>query len=553
MNLKRVLILFIVILLNISFLPVIADDVQPIPFFPSTYYYSGNLMWLGNVEDKPVINEVVLTVSGMDYHVPVKEDGSFIQELSSVNETAVISIPDENYYIPEDIPTDNNVIFSSNVDSNSKNIYFGKVNIINGIVATYNDAVNISDATVTCYRRVDNTSNWELWKSSTLSPSPVRKTDAEGKFSFKVINGEYRFEVLKEGYDDYNSFNYEYVKDNTSLISTLAGGNLSPVLHMSNIRVLKLLESNPSNGQTVPLRDEFYLRFDKSIIQKSVDDNDSIQLQLDGSGTNVPYNILINDKEVKITPKASLIDGQKYKLIVTTKIIATDGSTLTNEQSISFTASEQGVKQQIGDNQSSQEETNTNNSSIMKDLNGHWAKDYVERLVRQGIVSGNEQPDGSLMFYPDNQISRQEFAKLIILSNKMSLTDSADLPFADGASIDNWAKPYVVTAYQNGLIKGTQNENGQLIFDPNAAITRAEIMTIIGRLFGSSDVSINFADWNDVPDWAKQYVAVCVEKKLVAGYEENNQMLIKPLKNITRAEAATIIAKLIEVKASGTN
>lgn len=45
----------------------------------------------------------------------------------------------------------------------------------------------------------------------------------------------------------------------------------------------------------------------------------------------------------------------------------------------------------------------------MTDLEGHWSKDYVQRLVDLGAING--YPDGT--FKPNNTISRGAFIKVL--------------------------------------------------------------------------------------------------------------------------------------------
>ena len=44
------------------------------------------------------------------------------------------------------------------------------------------------------------------------------------------------------------------------------------------------------------------------------------------------------------------------------------------------------------------------------DLEGHWAKDTVEQLADEGVISGFE--DGT--FRPDQSVTRAEFTKMIV-------------------------------------------------------------------------------------------------------------------------------------------
>ena len=59
-----------------------------------------------------------------------------------------------------------------------------------------------------------------------------------------------------------------------------------------------------------------------------------------------------------------------------------------------------------------------NNMGEFTDISGHWAKDYIENLARQGIISG--YADGT--FRPDQPITRAEAAALV----SKALSDAAE-------------------------------------------------------------------------------------------------------------------------------
>lgn len=178
-----------------------------------------------------------------------------------------------------------------------------------------------------------------------------------------------------------------------------------------------------------------------------------------------------------------------------------------------------------------------------KDTNGHWARDMIKEVYKQGIISGYELEDG-LYFKPESNMTREEFA--VIACNFLGLDagEYADFDltiFNDVSSISDWAKPYIAAAFDNSLING-KADGDTLNFAPKDTLTRAETMTILGRTLEESGAKTEFADNSDIPDWAKQYVSAMVFAGYVTGYEDNT---IKPYGNVTRAEAVTIIYKMM--------
>ena len=75
--------------------------------------------------------------------------------------------------------------------------------------------------------------------------------------------------------------------------------------------------------------------------------------------------------------------------------------------------------------------------------------------------------------------------------------------------------------YGMGIIMGTAKE-GKVYFNPMGAISRQEVMTIIGRTqqrgYAEADLT-KFADYGQVADWALPYVKTLVQQQVVSGYD----------------------------------
>lgn len=169
------------------------------------------------------------------------------------------------------------------------------------------------------------------------------------------------------------------------------------------------------------------------------------------------------------------------------------------------------------------------------DIKYHWAKGYVESMAAKQIVNGKAEN----IFAPDDDMTRAEFAKIIVNAMELDLNKYSG-SFEDVKAGD-WFADYVQTAFDNKLI------NGKLVgkvFDPNGKITREEMMTIIGRATGkegakdADTILKSFKDGNKVSSYAKEYVSLLIEEKLVNGYPDGT---LKPANSITRAEAAKIV------------
>lgn len=175
---------------------------------------------------------------------------------------------------------------------------------------------------------------------------------------------------------------------------------------------------------------------------------------------------------------------------------------------------------------------NTNSDTfILKDISNHWAKDYILFMVDKKVTNGYSDST----FKPQNKITRAEFSKMLVETlklNKVAYNNS----FSDVNT--HWAKDYIQTAYNAGLIKGYDKT-----FKPDANITRSEMATMIGRTLSTdkkADITI-FKDNSKIPLWAKEYVSKSVSENLITG--DNNYF--RPNDNTTRAEAITILYRLL--------
>lgn len=178
------------------------------------------------------------------------------------------------------------------------------------------------------------------------------------------------------------------------------------------------------------------------------------------------------------------------------------------------------------------------------DMDQHWAQPYTSRLNELGIISG-VTAGGVVKFQPDQKITRGDFA--LMTANWMGLDldsyQSVTLPYADTASIPAWDLNSVKALYTLGIMQGSSSGNGALQVNARSSITRAEAMTILGRLTekGYPQASLAaFSDHTTVPGWAKEHLATLVGLKVVSG--SNGKLL--PNASVTRAEVAKMLFTL---------
>ena len=145
------------------------------------------------------------------------------------------------------------------------------------------------------------------------------------------------------------------------------------------------------------------------------------------------------------------------------------------------------------------------------------------------------QGDDLGYFRPDANMTRAEAATVFynILTDKSMGEEPA--VFTDVNSGDWYAKAVTVLA-SKGILGGYEDGS----FQPSKSITRAEFVTIASRLKGMSSGSASFSD---VPSthWAYDYITSAASKGWITGYPDGT---FRPEANITRAEVATIVNRM---------
>ncbi len=177
------------------------------------------------------------------------------------------------------------------------------------------------------------------------------------------------------------------------------------------------------------------------------------------------------------------------------------------------------------------------------DVNNHWAKDVINDLAKYGYVNGM----GNGTYAPDSTLTRAQFIKMVA-----DLYDM-EAPVYDGRFKDvagnEWYMASLVTADDLGLIDVAMKIGG--VINPNAPITREEAATIAARVAkerGAKADAANatsFADAASISKWAAAGVKDAASFGLIKGYEDGSY---KPAATLTRAEAAQILFRIVEIK-----
>ncbi|MCE5195643.1 MAG: S-layer homology domain-containing protein [Negativicutes bacterium] len=179
------------------------------------------------------------------------------------------------------------------------------------------------------------------------------------------------------------------------------------------------------------------------------------------------------------------------------------------------------------------------------DTAGHWAVDAIQNMGSRLIVCGTG--DGN--YEPGRAITRAEFVAILVRA--LGLQRAAGVTNFPDVANTAWFAGSVQTAVQYGLVAGY--DDGR--FGPFDNITREQAMTMIARAmkltqlkadFSTEEIAAvlaGFSDAGETFDYAKAGIAACVKNGLVAG---RSAAVLAPKANITRAEVAVIIEKLLQ-------
>ncbi|MBE7031910.1 MAG: hypothetical protein E7401_02990 [Ruminococcaceae bacterium] len=186
-------------------------------------------------------------------------------------------------------------------------------------------------------------------------------------------------------------------------------------------------------------------------------------------------------------------------------------------------------------------ETQALPESPFADTTEHWAESLLGYMYSAKIING-DPTSGQLLFNPQKPMTRSEFA--VMICNYLGLDtaqyDSVTLPYSDLEAIPFWALGSFKALFAEGIVKGRYVTETETCADPLATISRAEAATIVARILpaGILKTEINAPDAADVPDWASDGITTLISLGAMKGYEDGT---LKPTNTLTKAEAAKIL------------
>lgn len=158
----------------------------------------------------------------------------------------------------------------------------------------------------------------------------------------------------------------------------------------------------------------------------------------------------------------------------------------------------------------------------------------VNRLSALGIISGGQGG----MFYPYNNLVREEFAKMIVVESgfeSLARTAKGSTIFPDVTPF-GWSSGYINIAVSKGLITGMSDGK----FHPSDPVTFALICTVAVKALGYTD--------QDVPGlWPRNYIEKAASLRLTDGIN------LKSSDSVPRWAAALILDRLLDTNIKKAN
>ncbi len=185
--------------------------------------------------------------------------------------------------------------------------------------------------------------------------------------------------------------------------------------------------------------------------------------------------------------------------------------------------------------------TRSENGTVFEDLIGKSSHNSAILLSDLGIMTGKTYED-RCFFEPDGKVTREEF---LVLAMKAVGEDVGDISvgavsiFSDDEDISAENKPYVIAAYEKGIIKGYPSGKG-FAFDPDGEINIAEACVMLSGLLDIDEPLTKpvFSDSDTIPTWAEDAIYTVYE----AGFVNIVGGKVNPYGALTRGDTAEIIA-----------
>ena len=163
-------------------------------------------------------------------------------------------------------------------------------------------------------------------------------------------------------------------------------------------------------------------------------------------------------------------------------------------------------------------------------------------MTAMGIMSGTQLGD-DMYFNPDDTMTRAEFVTVAMKCAGIKADSSLmSTYFDDDDKISVSLKGYIATAQRTGIIVG-DFKDGKLLFSPNEEITRYEAAKILASVIGANSEGEEsvFAGDGDIPVWARSGVYAMCSLGI---FDSDDVSSLS--EKITRADVAEYLYRLLK-------
>lgn len=177
---------------------------------------------------------------------------------------------------------------------------------------------------------------------------------------------------------------------------------------------------------------------------------------------------------------------------------------------------------------------------VFRDIRGSFAEQAIVRLAKQGFIHGIN----SDQYAPGDNITRLQFAVLVAKTLGVQPYFPPQPGFSD-ISPGTLAAGYAEALANLGLVNGT----GDRLFGGASPISRQDAAVILSKALGdTADGGVvnefQYKDTGRISPYALKSVAYATAK----GWFSGNRGYFYPLKNLTRAEAAVLVDRLLQAR-----
>jgi len=183
-----------------------------------------------------------------------------------------------------------------------------------------------------------------------------------------------------------------------------------------------------------------------------------------------------------------------------------------------------------------------------------WAEQYVMLCVQHGAIAGTKAPDANGMGYfsPNTNVTAGQFITVLARLLAEDYIDADAYPTSEGY---HWAYANYVAAIESGIITGKdfKSDNASL----NKDLSREDMAYLLVRAANVNGENLEILprvetmmkDYNSISADRKEAVKQAYSNGLLAGFGDGS---FGPKANMTRAQMATVVCRLMEYAPRGT-